>query len=119
MVRYDSTIKKYYEEFIEPGNEFKNFSDYKDFSPLSQILELKEKLEIQEVFLSNDLKIKIDNFFESISMNCSMAMTLNINDGHEYVSENNIEEAATKAIQNINELLIYIKIKIYTKTCKL
>ena len=52
-------------------------------------------------------------------MNCSMAMTLNINDGHEYVSENNIEEAATKAIQNINELLIYIKIKIYTKTCKL
>jgi len=56
------------------------------------------------------LKIRVDNFFESVSMHCSMAMALNINDGYEeIVSQNSIEEVATKAIQNLNELLSYIK----------
>ena len=107
-------MKKYYEKFTEPYNEFKKTIHYKEFGPLENRLKLEEELEIQEIFLDDDLKIKIKELLTLITRHCSIALTMSIDNSKEHdfeeiVTESSIENLAEDAIKNIDVLLTHIK----------
>ena len=82
-------LKKYYELFIYPGQEFEEQEIYTNFAPLDEATKFRNEFEKREMFLKEEMRRKIREFSSGLGMGCSLAL---------YVNSKNIPEANEEAV---------------------
>lgn len=107
---YDNllNLKKYYQLFIEFGNEYKESEDYKNFAPLNNITSLMDCIARNELYLNNEfLKKYEEELFDTIRSHPSLALQLTINP--RLFKETDIEDLSKIAIDKIQNFMNFIK----------
>lgn len=101
-------LKKYYQLFIEFGNEYKESEDYKKFAPLNNITSVMDCIARNELYLNNEfLKKYEEELFDTIRSHPSLALQLAINP--ELFSESDVEAISNTAIEKIQNFMNFIK----------
>lgn len=100
-------LKKYYSLFTEIGNEFKEKENYKNFAPLEEINIFLNCIEENNIYIDNKLEYKINRFLSKIMIHNHIAITLCMSP--EYFTEKSIEEVASQAIKEIDQVIKFIK----------
>lgn len=103
-------LKKYYELFIHPGQEFEEQLDYMSFSPLAATTEFRNKFESKEIFLKNEMRNKIKEFASNLGMGCTLALYLH--DNIPEINEEAVFSYCQSTMNEIEDLLTYLRSEI-------
>lgn len=105
-------LKKYYELFYCPGNEFIEQRSYTEFAPLEVIIDFKKVIENNELFLSNEIVDKLYGLVNEISIGCNIALHLQSLENPLNIEQGTIVEYSEECVDKIQRIMDYLKIKV-------
>lgn len=111
-------LKKYYELFINPGNEFKKSENPENFGPLVKIEEFEENIEESLILFGEEENEIIDKVRDLLGCHCSMALSI-ASYNYECIDNNskelyqglisNVENISENTVKGIDESIIQLK----------
>lgn len=105
-------LKKYYELFYCPRNEFIEQRNYTEFGPLEVITDFKQIIENNELFLSNETVDRLYGLTNELSMGCSIALHLQSPENSTIIDHGVIVEHSERCVDKIQRIMDYLKIKV-------